>query len=97
MNVDTDQMLTVEDVRGWLQVTEAPRKQLEAQRREMIVNRVLTEFTQQVGFHGLTVQDAADYTWRKWSRIASQRDERQLIRDTLKGIGWTRPSRGGKQ
>jgi hypothetical protein len=91
------ELLTVDEVRGWLRDMESERKLREGQTRKYIIHGVLTEFTQQVRTQGRTLQDAADYTWRKWSRIASQPDEKQIVVDTLSAVGWVRLCRGAKQ
>lgn len=87
-------LLTTDAARAWLQATEQQRALEETRTREMIVDRVLRDVMQRVGW-GYTVQDSCDETWRKFSRSTTA-GVRQLVSQSLEAIGWVRRAKGSE-
>lgn len=85
------ELLTVEVARAWLRVTEAERAQEEARTRALIVHRVLSDFVTRARW-GLPVQSAGDEVWRMRGKRVPD-DIKQIVIETLEGVGWTRPGR----
>jgi hypothetical protein len=84
-------LLTVDDVRGWLRVTQSERTQEEARTRALITHHALTAFVAHASW-GLSQQAAGDEVWRTRGTHAPEH-VKQIVAEALEGVGWTRPTR----
>lgn len=90
---DRKELLTVEVARAWLRATEADRAREEARVRAIIVDRVLSDFVARAGW-GLSLQCAGDEVWGMRGNRAPA-DVKQIVLETLEGVGWVPPGRKG--